>query len=291
MTTECTCKCAHCTLTDMPVLGRRSAESIRDALIHGGLAGCDELVLMRGEPLLHPDILDTISFARAIGYRYIQVQTNGQPLADIQTRQILINAGLDGAEILLWAATPNLHDRLSGLPGSSRKTLLGLRGMVEAERFVLVTVPVIRDNCHELTKLASLCAKLGVWNLQFTFPRPLELVRSLKTDRLLRLAEAARLIGHAAEFARQQGLNVTTEGLPLCLLPAWLHQSPDAREDWTRHRIDDLHILHESLGSERNRARPLAPVCRSCSRQSHCPTTWALYQELFGSGEFTPFSD
>ena len=53
--------------------------------------------------------------------------------------------------------------------------------------------------------------------------------------------------------------------------------------------LDDLHLLHESLSAVRAQARPEPPPCRGCAVRANCPKTWALYQELFGTGELVPF--
>jgi hypothetical protein len=58
-------------------------------------------------------------------------------------------------------------------------------------------------------------------------------------------------------------------------------------EDFGRHRIDDLHLVHESLGAVRKTQRPEAPACRSCSHRPSCPRTWGLYLELVGTDELT----
>jgi hypothetical protein len=38
----------------------------------------------------------------------------------------------------------------------------------------------------------------------------------------------------------------------------------------------------------REQMRPLAAPCRECALADRCPKTWALYLEMFGSGELTP---
>jgi hypothetical protein len=189
---------------------------------------------------------------------------------------------------MLLAAVEPLHDELSGRPGALRGVLAAIQAITRARRQLLITVPVLRRNLRALGAIAALARKLGATRIQFAFPRPVELRDRVVTEPLPRLAPAAAAVRAAARLAAQLGMAVSTEAFPLCHLPPELHGAPDATEDFARHRVDDLHLLHESFADARRSQRPEPPPCRSCSARARCPKTWALYLELFGSDELTP---
>jgi predicted NodU family carbamoyl transferase/ferredoxin/MoaA/NifB/PqqE/SkfB family radical SAM enzyme len=270
LTVESDWNAEHCTLQDLKGLRDRTFEEALDALAAGRRAGCSELVILRGEAATRPDLPSLIVRARRMGYRFVQLQTSGRPLAQPQRRDALISAGIDSFEVTLLAA------------------VTALQALARSGRDVLVTVPLLRRNLAGLGRVVGLVQKLGVKRIQFNFPRPVELAREVKTSPLPRLELAAEYARRAMRLATEHGLTATSEGLPLCHLDPTARHVPDAAEDWRRHRIDDLHLLHESAEAVRRQMRPHAPPCRSCSAREACPKTWALYQELFGTAELRP---
>jgi molybdenum cofactor biosynthesis enzyme MoaA len=284
--TVCDLACGHCTMRDHRHLGRDPAgDEVIASMVAGRQAGCDELVWMRGEPLLRPDRLALVERARRMGYRFIQVQTHGRALADASFARALRAAGVDALEVMLLGADAPVHDALAEAPGAFRDTVAGLQHAVRAGFDVLVTLPVLRRNAVHLARMVALVAKLGVRRVQFQFPRPVETPDGAPTEALIRLGPASAVTARAARHAQKLGLSVSTEGFPLCRLEPWLHGTPDATEDFGRHRVDDMGMVHDGFAEVRGALRPEAPACAGCALAGHCPRTWGLYLEMFGSGE------
>lgn len=288
LTARCDLDCGHCTLRDQRDRPDRSADDALRALAAGREAGCDELVILRGEATLRRDLGALVARARRMGYRFVQLQTDGKPLAAPALRDDLLRAGVDAFEVQLLASDEATHDRLAGTAGAFRATATAIKALAATGRQLLVTVPVLRQNLRSLAATVAFAKHLGATRVQFNFPRPVELPGRLLTDAVPRLAHAALAVRQAARVAAQHGVAVTTEAFPLCVLPPELHGSPDASEDWARHRVDDLHLTHDALDAVRPTQRPDAPPCRGCSARDRCPKTWALYLEIFGSDELRP---
>jgi pyruvate-formate lyase-activating enzyme len=291
-TTKCDLDCGHCTLRDHPRLGVDAAiDDLWRSLADGRRAGCDELVVMRGEPLRVPELLDLLRRARRMGYRFLQLQTHGRALADAGLLRGLTSVGVDAVEVMLLGADAPVHDAIAGVDGAFRDTVTGIQAVARAGVDVLVTLPVLRRNAVHLARAVSLVAKLGVRRIQLSFPRPVETKHGVPTRELMRLGPASAAAGRAARHAQKLGLSVSTEGFPLCRLESWLHGTPDATEDFGRHRISDLGMEIDDFTAVRAKIRPDAPPCRSCALARRCPKTWALYLEMFGSAELRPVAD
>lgn len=288
LTTRCDLDCGHCSLRDQHGRPDRTFEEAVRALADGRAAGCDELVILRGEAALRDDLAALVSRARSMGYRRVQLQTNAGALAAQGRRRGLLEAGVSSFEVQLLAASEELHDELAATAGSFRQTLIGTRALAEAGAEILATVPVLVRNQRHLGAVATLAHRLGIRRIQFNFPRPVELADRVLTAYVPRLSLAAHYLRQAAAVARGLGMSVSTEAFPFCHLPPELRNTPEAREDWRRHRVDDLHLLHEELAATRRTQRPAPPPCRACAARETCPKTWALYLELFGSGELRP---
>ncbi len=283
------CDPAHAPIADIAHLPDRSfADAVR-ALAAGRKAAASELVIMRGEATVRPDLPGLLGRARAMGYGFIQIQTSGRSLARAGTRALLLPL-IDAFEITVFAADEATHDALTLRPGSLRETLAGARAAVTAGREVVLLVPVVRRNLSRLIPVAALAAKLGVRRVQFCFPRPVETAEGVQGDALARLSDAAPRIREALRAAAAAGLAASTEGVPFCHLDAEQRSGPDSAEQWARFCVDDLHRIEESLGPARSGSRPEAPACRGCGVRDSCPRTWALYLALFGSSELTPLA-
>lgn len=289
LTTECDCFCEFCTLKDIPEDAKdKTFELAYDSLVKGRLSGCSELAILRGEALQLGYLPKLIQSARYMGYSFIQLQTNGRKLASKSLRELLLKSGIDAFEINLLSAEPALNDRLTKVENSGRDALLAIQALAKMDVFLLVSIPVLRENMGKLLRTVLLLSKMGVKNVQFNFPRPLDLADEIYNKNLPRLKEASPRINRAMALAKKYGMNVSCEALPFCRLKEEFRFIPDAKENWRKHRIDDLHILHESLLDERSKARPVSVVCRECKYIESCPKTWALYQQLYGSEEFRP---
>ncbi|MBI2384840.1 MAG: 4Fe-4S binding protein [Elusimicrobia bacterium] len=278
---------AHAPIADIAHLPDRSFEDAARALSRGREAGCSELVIMRGEATLRPDLPELLRRARAIGYRFIQLQTSGRSLSRAGTRASLMGL-IDAFEITVFAADEATHDALTGRPGSLRETLAGARAAVTAEREVVLVVPAVRRNLSRLVPVAELAARLGARRVQFCFPRPVEAAAGLRAEALARLGDASPGIRAALRAAAAAGVAASTEGVPFCHLDADQRTGPDSGGGWARFRVDDLRRLEESLDPRRAGSRPEAPACRGCAVRDACPRTWALYLALFGSSELAP---
>lgn len=287
--TRCDLACGHCTLADHRSWGiDPTASDIVRSLVAGREAGCDALVLMRGEPTLRAERVRIVERARKMGYRHIQVQTHGATFADRSLVAALVAAGLTAAEVQLLGADAPVHDVAAGKAGAFHDTVRGLQHARAEGLAVFVTVPVLRHNALSLGRVVALVHKLGIGRIQFTFPRPVERPDGVPTDALLRLSTAAWAANRAARAAIKLGMEVTTEGFPLCVLDPALHGTPDATEDFGAHRVDDMGQVHDDFGRVRGAMRPPAPACSRCVRASSCPKTWGLYLEMFGSDELSP---
>jgi predicted NodU family carbamoyl transferase/MoaA/NifB/PqqE/SkfB family radical SAM enzyme/ferredoxin len=288
LTTTCNLSCAHCTLADLPNQRERSHDEALRALAEGRRSACDEVVFLRGEPALRADLPELIGAARRMGYRWVQLQSNAAALGEPGRLAALLAVGIDAIEAYLPAGTAEEHDAITRAPGSFARAVRGLGEAAAAPIDLLVSVPLLRSTLRSLPATLKLAARLGASRLQLGLPRPIELADRLVADDVPRLSEVAPILARLLPIAEQLGLTLSTEALPHCHLPPALHGSPDATEDWARHRIDDLHLVHDAVSDVRRTQRPDPPPCRGCSARDACPRTWALYLELFGSDELRP---
>lgn len=288
LTTQCNSRCAHCGIADIAGLPDRTTAEALDELRRARARGAGEVVFLRGEPTARADLAPLAAAARQLGYRVIQVQTNGRLLAQPRLLDALLAAGVNFFEVSLFGHVPALHDLIDGTPGAGVQVMAALSLMGRRQVPLLVTVPVLRRNYLVLPQVAARAAQLGVRRIQFNYPRPVRVDGNWNTAVLVRLAEAAPHIRAALRAARRAGLRAETEAVPFCHLDADMREGLDATESFARHAVIDLHRRADSLTEHRREARPRAPECAGCAYAERCPTTWAAAQDLFGTADFTP---
>ncbi|MFO7562108.1 MAG: radical SAM protein [Enhygromyxa sp.] len=289
--TRCNSACAHCTVADIPASEARSPESALAELVAARKRGCDELVIMRGEPTLRPDLPGLARAARRLGYRLVQIQTNGRMLCYEPYLERLIGAGVDFFEVSLFGASSATADAIAGDPGAHAQTLAGLRLLAARPQLGhLVSVPVLAANLDELVATVELIAELGLRRVQLNFTRPVRVEGRWRSEVLARLDDAGPAIRSALRRARALGLVASTEAVPLCQLDPEDRGAAESARRFVDVAVVDLHRRHSSFAAHHREVRPLAPACATCSVAHTCPTTWAAYQQLFGTAELRPLS-
>jgi molybdenum cofactor biosynthesis enzyme MoaA len=291
LSTRCNSACAHCTVADLPNREERSPQAALAELLAGRERGCDELVIMRGEPTLWPNLPALARAARKMGYRLVQIQTNGRMLCYEAYLDRLVAAGIDFFEVSLFGATAETHDAIASDPGAFEQTLAGLRSLAARPKLGhLVTIPVLAANLAELVAAVELVAELGLRRVQINFTRPVRVDGRWRTDLLARLDEAGPGIRAALHRARALGLDSSTEAVPLCQLDPEQRSAAETAQQFVDVAVVDLHRRHASFADHHREVRPLAPACSSCAVAAICPTTWAAYQQLFGTDELRPLA-
>lgn len=285
LTRRCNSACAHCTIADLPDLPDRDARETALELQQARRRGCDAVVFMRGEATLRPELPRLAELARRLGYRTIQLQTNGRMLGYANYLERLLSAGMNFFEVSLFGPTAELHDMLSADAGAFDQTLLGLEGIVAASAAHMVTVPILRANLEHLEATVERLARMGVAQVQFGFTRPVRVDGEYPSDLLVRLDEAGPKVRAATARARELGLLTSTEAVPLCHLDPADWPGAERPEFFVDVRVTDLHRRHESFADHQRQNRPQGERCGVCSLAPRCSTTWAAYQQLHGSDE------
>jgi MoaA/NifB/PqqE/SkfB family radical SAM enzyme len=159
--TQCNLNCRHCYINP----GQHGSEILSLETVARWLELFAEtpqkanLILLGGEPTLHPRLAEIIRAARGIGYQSITLDTNGYLFHDILSR--VTPSALDFISFSLDGATRGTNDRIRG-EGCYDACLSGLSRAVEKGFRTSLIYTVSADNIHELEMMPPLLANLGV---------------------------------------------------------------------------------------------------------------------------------
>jgi len=134
--------------------------------------GVPLLALTGGDPLLRPDLFPIVEFASHHSVRASLLLTP-TPMLDAGVIAELKACGLMRAAFWLHGSTASLHDGLTGIRGSHRRTLEMIGSCHEVQLPVQINTLVERRNFHDLEALIELLTRLDVmlWNVFFLVPQ------------------------------------------------------------------------------------------------------------------------
>jgi radical SAM protein with 4Fe4S-binding SPASM domain len=121
--------------------------------------GIIQVILEGGEPLLRPDIIEVTRFAAE--RMLVWLRTNGT-LVDDPMADAVAESGVSTVIVDVMCPDEPVHDQLTGLPGSFRRTIDGIRRLRQREVDVLLTMIMTRSNVDRLQELVDLAVELDV---------------------------------------------------------------------------------------------------------------------------------
>ncbi len=258
---------------------RRELEDAR-----GGAQG---VVFTGGEPTLRDDLLELVALAAQLGYRPVQIQSNGRMFASREACQRLIDAGATEFSPALHGPLPALHDWLTRAPGSFAQTTAGIRNLKRLGQYVLTNSVVVRANFRNLPALARLLVQLGVDQFQFAYVHPVGTAGEALTAVVPRMELAAPYLMEGLRVGRAAGVPVVTEAVPYCILPGFEEHVVESRIPSTR--VVDAGVVVEDYRQYRlHEGKLKGPDCPGCRWFEACEGPWREYPERYGFGEFRP---
>ncbi len=245
------------------------------------------LVLTGGEPTLHRQLVPLVRIARRLGFDPIQIQTNGRLLAYPEVLDALLKAGANELSPSLHGSTAEVHDGLTRAPGSFAETTRGIRNVAARGARLVTNSVIVRQNLHDLGALVKLLASLGVVRMQLAFVHPVGTAGERFAEVVPRLGDVTVALRHARQAAREAGVELVTEAVPLCFLPGMESLAVEARIPRT--------TVFDSDGSARDysawragEGKAHGPPCADCAAATRCEGPWKEYPERLGWGEFHP---
>jgi len=159
LTYRCNERCEHCYL-DHDDHGEMTYAEISSLLDELAGAGALFLTLSGGEALLRPDFVAIVERARALGF-CVRLKTNAV-LVTPDIAAMLRTLGIHEVQVSVYSHRDGVHDAITKVPGSLRRTLAGIGAMRSAGLRVVIANVLMRANVADYAGVRSLAAELGV---------------------------------------------------------------------------------------------------------------------------------
>lgn len=247
----------------------------------------DSIVFTGGEVTIRADFAELVAYAKSVGFKHIQVQTNGRMFAAKGYIERLIEAGANEFSPALHGHTPELHDYLVNAPGAFKQTVKGIQNLKALGQVVVLNSVITRPGYRHLPDMARLFVALKVDQYQFAFVHALGSAGAHFDAIVPRKSLVEPYVKEGLAIGIRSRLRVMTEAIPYCFMGGF---EPCVAERFIpQTKIVDADWVVEDYTAYRwNEGKTKGPECPRCAYFAECEGPWREYPEHFGWDEFVP---
>jgi len=159
LTQKCNLRCIHC-LFNHESKDELSTQEIFTILTQLARLGVLNLTLSGGEIFTRKDIGEILDFLRIQRF-IVSIYTNGTLLNASFIEKVAALKTFD-IQISVYGATSDVHDAITGIPGSFQKTIKSIRKLSDARVPVLFKGFLLEKNFQQRRQMIKLANELGV---------------------------------------------------------------------------------------------------------------------------------
>ncbi len=265
----------------------KKRKEVEKSLQEARETGSNEVVFTGGEPTLHPDFLDIVRYAKKMGFKEIQIQTNGRLFAYEDFCLKITAAGATQFSPALHGHNARTHDFLTTAKGSFEQTVQGIKNLKKLNQYVLTNTVITTKNYRQLPQIAQLLVDLDVNQFQFAF---IHLGGTALKNKDWIVPQKSKIMKHikkGLDIGIKANRRVMTEAIPYCLMDGYEEYIaekiiPPATVYDAGFVVKDYHLYRKDKGKTKG------PNCKKCKYNKVCEGPWKEYPEIFGWNEFKP---
>jgi radical SAM protein with 4Fe4S-binding SPASM domain len=158
LTYRCNEQCVHCYL-DHDDHGEMTTAEIKHLLEEMAAAGVFILMLSGGEIFLRKDLFEILEYARALTF-CIKLKTNAVLIREAQAAR-LRDLGVESIQISIYSHRPEVHDAITKVPGSLRRSIDAVRFLKSQGLKVIMANVLMTENMNDYHGVRALAEELG----------------------------------------------------------------------------------------------------------------------------------
>jgi radical SAM protein with 4Fe4S-binding SPASM domain len=158
ITWRCNERCVHCYL-DHDGDGEMSTDEIKRVLEQLAESGTFFLSISGGEPLLRRDCFEILEYARKLGFN-VKLKTNAVMIGEKQAAR-LKELGIEQIQISIYSHRPEIHDAITKLPGSLKRSIDAIKRMKAHGLKVSISNVLMQQNFTDGKAVRELAKELG----------------------------------------------------------------------------------------------------------------------------------
>jgi radical SAM protein with 4Fe4S-binding SPASM domain len=160
LTYRCNERCVHCYL-DHDDHGEMTTAEIKHLLKELADAGVFILTLSGGEIFLRKDFFELLEYARRTLMFCVKLKTNAMLIREREAARIR-DLGVESVQISIYSLRPEVHDAITVVPGSLKRSLDAVRFLKSQGLRVIIANVLMTQNMQDYPAVRALAAELGV---------------------------------------------------------------------------------------------------------------------------------
>jgi AdoMet-dependent heme synthase len=159
LTYRCNERCVHCYL-DHEDHGEMTTSEIKDLLDQLAEAGVFFLTLSGGEILMRKDFFEILEHARMRSF-CVKLKTNAVLIREKEAERMR-DLGVEAIQISIYSHRPEVHDAITKMPGSLRRSINAIRFLRSEGLRVTIANVLMLQNIQDYPGVRALGSELGV---------------------------------------------------------------------------------------------------------------------------------
>jgi radical SAM protein with 4Fe4S-binding SPASM domain len=203
VTYRCNERCVHCYL-DHDDHGEMTTAEMMGVLDQLAEAGVFFLCFSGGEVLMRMDFFRILEYARSLLF-CVKVKTNAFMVREKEADR-LRDLGVQSVQVSIYSHRPEVHDAITKLPGSLKRSIAGMRLLRERGMKTIIANVLMRSNLNDYAGVKALAKELGAeFTIDPTITPKMDGDRSILPlgiggDDLRQVFRNGDLVGNVEEF-------------------------------------------------------------------------------------------
>jgi AdoMet-dependent heme synthase len=160
LTYRCNERCVHCYL-DHDDHGEMNTAEIKRLLDEMADAGVFILTLSGGEIFVRKDFFEILEYARIERQFCVKLKTNAIMIREREAAR-LREIGVESIQISIYSHRPEIHDAITLVPGSLKRSLDAVRFLKSQGLRVILANVLMMQNLQDYQGVRALAAEMGV---------------------------------------------------------------------------------------------------------------------------------
>ncbi|HXJ85843.1 MAG TPA: radical SAM protein [Candidatus Binatia bacterium] len=160
LTYRCNERCVHCYL-DHDDHGEMTTAEIKHLLDEMANAGVFILTLSGGEIFLRKDFFEILEYARLERQFCVKLKTNAIMIREREAARIR-DIGVESIQISVYSHRPEMHDAITLVPGSLKRSLQAARFLRSQGLRVIIANVLMVQNLQDYPGVRALAEEMGV---------------------------------------------------------------------------------------------------------------------------------
>lgn len=282
---NCDARCKFCSQGSFDKSLNADFRDICRRILSGYHAGYGRLGFTGGEPLIYRDVIRVVSFARAAGFGFIRIQTNGIRLADAGFARRLAGAGLTYCKFSIHSHRPRIHDYLVGVRGAWKRAVAGISNTRKLNIRVGMNILVNKMNYKDLGKMLKYFLELGVGDFVIIYPTYEGAMKTNAKTLGISLPVLQPELVKAVDIVAGAGVDFLFLNVPPCFAKG--HEERVIMGDFNTivtYPTGQSQDLDENRGKEKLLGKP----CLECTLKNLCMGADRNYISIWGWKGFNP---